>query len=211
MASITRMAKGGGRRDRRGEVEDRLLASLNQLTAEGVSFTEMSVARLAAGAGVSRATFYVYFADKGALIVRLTQRAAAQLQAPAGLLSSLAAADTDPAGLRAAIGQIVELYRANAAVYAALTESARYDSAARAVLDGAVNGIIAVTAQRLRALQEAGLAASGPADEIAAAMVWMVERMCHQLPPDADPATVGRTTEALAVIAWQTIFAGSQK
>ena len=50
-----------GRRQRREQMERRLLDA-----------TELSVDRLSSEAGISRASFYIYFEDKGHLLRRLT-------------------------------------------------------------------------------------------------------------------------------------------
>src|SRR6267154_1647204 len=67
MASTTRKSKAA-RADRKSEIEDRLHQAIETLVAEEESFTELSVERLVAEAGMARSTFYVYFEDKGALL-----------------------------------------------------------------------------------------------------------------------------------------------
>src|SRR5881392_1377465 len=72
MASVTRKAQNS-RAARRGEITRRLLVAVEKLLADGESFTEVSVERLAGEAGASRSTFYVYFEDKGDLLQVLTE------------------------------------------------------------------------------------------------------------------------------------------
>ncbi|MEU6203817.1 helix-turn-helix domain-containing protein, partial [Micromonospora musae] len=62
MPSITRRRSGGS--DRRLSVEAQILAATERLLAEGESFTELGVQRIAREAGVARSTFYMHFADK---------------------------------------------------------------------------------------------------------------------------------------------------
>jgi TetR/AcrR family transcriptional regulator, ethionamide resistance regulator len=52
----------------RARVTARLLETLQSMLADNESFTEISVEALMDMAGMSRRTFYVYFADKGGLI-----------------------------------------------------------------------------------------------------------------------------------------------
>lgn len=208
MASVTRKAQGG-RRDRGGEVEGRLLGAVGRLAARGLGFTEVSIAQLAAEAGISRATFYVYFADKGELAVRLAERAASQLQVAAEPAWDFAEG-MSRVQLRAAVGRVIGLYRSNAPVYAALTDAARYDPMARQMLGVVMEEIISRTVVLVRRCQHSGRAAPGPSREIAAALVWMMERACHQLPLDADPEAEGRVVDAATVIIWQTLFAGPE-
>ena len=65
MASVTRNAQPS-RADRRASLERQLLTATERLMQEeGQAFTELSGDRLVTEAGISRATFYVYFEDKG--------------------------------------------------------------------------------------------------------------------------------------------------
>jgi AcrR family transcriptional regulator len=65
--SVTRRAQNR-RAARRDEIREHLLEAVERLVSDGLSFTELSVERLATEAGVSRSTFYVYFDDKAALL-----------------------------------------------------------------------------------------------------------------------------------------------
>jgi len=69
--SVTRKPQAK-RQERREEIERQLLDATERLMAAGASFTELSVDRLATEAGISRASFYIYFEDKGYLLRRLT-------------------------------------------------------------------------------------------------------------------------------------------
>ena len=54
--------------DRRRSIRDRLLAAIEELAAAGESYSTVSVERLASTAGLSRATFYIYFDGKAGLL-----------------------------------------------------------------------------------------------------------------------------------------------
>src|ERR1700759_4896490 len=74
MPSVTRKPQGGrglAREQRREQMERRLLDATERLMRDGASFTELSVDRLSTEAGISRASFYIYFEDKGHLLRRL--------------------------------------------------------------------------------------------------------------------------------------------
>src|SRR5947209_20107000 len=71
MPSVTRKAQANreqGRQQRREQMERRLLDATERLMRDGASFTELSVDRLSTEAGISRASFYIYFEDKGHLL-----------------------------------------------------------------------------------------------------------------------------------------------
>src|SRR5271168_2650179 len=74
MPSVTRRPQANReqeRQQRREQLERRLLDATERLMCDGASFTELSVDRLATEAGISRASFYIYFEDKGHLLRRL--------------------------------------------------------------------------------------------------------------------------------------------
>ena len=62
MPSVTRKPQVT-RQQRREQMERRLLDATERLMGEGASFTELSVERLSTEAGISRASFYIYFED----------------------------------------------------------------------------------------------------------------------------------------------------
>jgi AcrR family transcriptional regulator len=59
------------RRARRTAVQDRVRDATEQLLSEGHTYAELSVEAIAEGAGISRTTFYDYFADKRELLLSL--------------------------------------------------------------------------------------------------------------------------------------------
>ena len=70
----------GGRAARRASQRQRLLDSFTEL-AGSEGFTATSIARVIAGAGVSRPTFYEYFTDKEACLVAAAEQAGERLLA----------------------------------------------------------------------------------------------------------------------------------
>lgn len=78
MPSVTRTPPGR-RSPGREQLERRLLDATERLMRDGASFTELSVDRLAGAAGISRASFYIYFEDKGHLLRRLASRVFGEL------------------------------------------------------------------------------------------------------------------------------------
>ena len=81
MRSITRPPSQS--KKKREAVELRVFAAVEEMLAEGASFTEIGVGAIAERAGVARSTFYVYFSDKTALLLRLASDTVADLWASA--------------------------------------------------------------------------------------------------------------------------------
>ena len=94
-ASVTRKpqaARTQDRQQRREQMERRLLEATERLMRNGASFTELSVDRLSTEAGISRASFYIYFEDKGHLLRRLAGQVFADLAESADRWRSVACA-----------------------------------------------------------------------------------------------------------------------
>ncbi|OBK17973.1 TetR/AcrR family transcriptional regulator [Mycobacterium asiaticum] len=209
MPSVTRNPQAK-RQERRQDMERRLLDATERLMRDGASFTELSVDRLATAAGISRATFYIYFEDKGHLLRCLAVQVFTDL-ADDGERWWGVAGRHDPADVQAAMAGIVASYRRHEPVLTALNEMAAYDPVTaatyreiltaisrrltRVIVDGQADGVIR------REL---------PADITASALTWMVERACQQNlpthPNEADPEYDELLAATLAEIVWGALY-----
>src|SRR6202008_2993814 len=129
MPSVTRKPQARReqtRQQRREQMERRLLDATERLMRDGASFTALSVDRLATQAGISRASFYIYFEDKGHLLRRLAGQVFADLADSADQWWSVAWRH-NPDDVRAAMAGIVATYRRHQPVLVALNEMAAYD------------------------------------------------------------------------------------
>jgi AcrR family transcriptional regulator len=205
MPSVTRR-RPSERETRRDDARARLLAVVERLLADGVSYTEISIERMVAEAGMARSTFYVYFADKGDLLrawfaditdeLRVGAATWWQLQPPVRY------DDT-----RAALAAIVATYRPHTPLMAALYDTAGYDPSVRELVDTMMGENIAGLRAHIRRGQSAGFVDPSllPA-ETAAWLTWMAERGFHQLVRGASDAQVDRLVDAYARIVWNTLY-----
>ena len=134
MPSVTRKPQAS-RQERREQIERQLLDATERLMADGASFTELSVDRLATEAGISRASFYIYFEDKGDLLRRLAGQVFDDLAAAAERWWGVSRR-RDPADVLAAMSGLVASYRHHQPLLVALNEMAAYDAAGRRHLSG---------------------------------------------------------------------------
>ncbi|MCF6390132.1 TetR/AcrR family transcriptional regulator [Mycobacterium sp. MBM] len=182
MASVTRATRKSqaNRQQRREQIERQLLDATDRLMADGTSFTELSVDRLATDAGISRASFYIYFEDKGDLLRRLARQVFGDLtQDAAGWWA--VAGRRDPADIRSAMARLIASYRRHQPVLIALNEMAGYDAAVGATYRELLTGICAQFTGVIEAGQADGSIRSAlPAATTASSLVWMVERVCQQ-------------------------------
>ena len=170
-----------GRRPVRPSGDDRELAILT--TAERLlgerPFGAISVDDLARGAGISRPTFYFYFASKDAVLLTLLDRVVAE--ADAATHAAFAGRPSGPRdGWRRAITAYYDAFRAHRSLTLVWSEARSTNAEIRdlwaRVFEGWVRrGAEAIEAERLR-----GAAPSGPpARDLAVALTSMNERVLY--------------------------------
>jgi TetR/AcrR family transcriptional regulator, ethionamide resistance regulator len=205
MPSVTRRAPAS-REARRAEARVRLLSAVEQLLADGESFTEVSVERIVAEAGMARSTFYVYFADKGDLLAAWFAEITGELRSAAAswwkLQSPLSFGD-----VRHALAAIVAVYRPHTPLMAAVYDTSAYDPTVRQLVASMMSENIAGLRTHIRRGQRGGLVDPQlhPA-ETAAWLTWMAERGFHQLVRGAPDAEVARLIDSYARIVWNTLY-----
>src|SRR4051794_31147396 len=180
MASVRRTTHTA-RAARRDQIARRLLVAVETLLAEGETFTEVSVERLATEARISRSTFYVYFDDKGDLLEALTADVMTKVIDAAQAWWELPP-DADRADVESAMRGIVAVYRDHATLMAAVVEASSYDARVRERF----GELMAVSRREL-----AGHIADGQkrgfvrpdvdAEPVAGWLTWMAERGLYQL------------------------------
>jgi AcrR family transcriptional regulator len=114
------------RAERRDEIARRLFVVIEQLLANGAAFSEISVEQLITEAEIARSTFYVYFEDKGALMIELMDIVTRAIGDAAREWFSLPPAATRDE-LRHALACLADAYRQHGRMQSAVIESAAYD------------------------------------------------------------------------------------
>ncbi|WP_319451763.1 MULTISPECIES: TetR/AcrR family transcriptional regulator [unclassified Mycobacterium] len=205
MPSMTRKPQAK-RQERREQIERQLLDATERLMADGASFTELSVDRLATEAGISRASFYIYFEDKGHLLRRLTGQVFDDLAGAAELWWGVARR-RDPADVLAAMTELVASYRRHQPLLVALNEMAGYDPQ----VGTTYRDILTAIAARLTAVIEAGQEDGSIRRELSAAtaastLTWMTERTCQQNLPGGPPSYDAELARTLTQIVWGALY-----
>jgi TetR/AcrR family transcriptional regulator, ethionamide resistance regulator len=158
---------------KREAVEADLLAAVNALLADGASYTDLDVGRIAQRAGISRTAFYFYFADKRELLKRVTEEVIELLYAQAdGWWSGTGAG---PADLENALRNAATLYRDHSAVLRTIVEVSGYDAEMGDFWRAVIGRFVEPTTAHLE--REWGPGPHSPtAGSVAYALCWMTER-----------------------------------
>jgi AcrR family transcriptional regulator len=191
-------------RERRAATRRQILDALRALLEQGAPVAGLSVERICSQAGVSRATFYVHFAGKAALVTALQDEDMEPWLAHA--LPVLADPTSDRAAFALIIRELVDNWRTHAVISASLVELAEYDAAVRDAWNGVVHRLAAELGEHLRRRWEGRReSADLDPDLMAEVIAWMIERVCHQMIRAGDASEDERIAAALAEAAWRII------
>jgi AcrR family transcriptional regulator len=189
---------------RREAVEESVLRATEELLAEGQSFADLGIERIATRAGISRTAFYFYFRDKRELLMRLTEDVATQLYSEAERW--WAGAGDGAAELTLALRQIAALYREHDPLLRAVVEASAYDEDVASFWRALVGRFAESTRRRIEAEQAAGRAAGVPARATAFALTWMTERAFYQALVQPDAVKAEELVDGLAAIWLRSVY-----
>ncbi|AWT55465.1 TetR/AcrR family transcriptional regulator [Mycolicibacterium smegmatis] len=205
MPSVTRKPQAN-REERRERIERALLDATDRLMSDGTSFTELSVDRLATEAGISRASFYIYFEDKGHLLRRLAAQVFDDLAHEAQQWWGVAGR-RNPGDVHTAMSGIIASYRRHQPVLVALNEMSAYDPLVAQTYRDLLTGISAQLARVIEEGQADGsIRAQLPAETTASTLTWMVERTCHQNLPSRPASYDAELADTLTEIVWGALY-----
>lgn len=191
------------------DVPARILGATEQLLTRR-RFESLSVADILDAAGVSRGSFYFYFANKHAVLAELVRRAVGSAHEAAATWAA-GESGVPGAALRQGTREGSRLWREHAPVLRAIVENWHSDPALAALWTEMMSGFTAVAAERIQADRAAGLAPDRGADPrvLASVLCWMSERAWYLAaighPGFTDEA---RLADALTEV-WQAAIYGT--
>jgi AcrR family transcriptional regulator len=200
-----------GRRTSRPSGDDRQQAIL--VTAEKLlgqrAFSEISIDDLARGAGISRPTFYFYFASKDAVLLALLDRLVAQAdRAASDMLDNLP--DDPPARWRGAIRATLDTFREHRAVTLACAQARATNGEVRQLWAAVMEGWVEATTTAIEAERRRGAAPAGiPARQLAIALNSMNERVLYATFSADGPALDESEAVDVLLTIWLTSIYGS--
>jgi AcrR family transcriptional regulator len=160
-------------------VQAEVLRATEDLLAEGTSWADLGIERIATTAGISRTAFYFYFADKRELLMRLTEDVSELLYLEADRWFSGEGDDEEE--IREALSNIARLYEEHSALLRIIVEVSTYDEQVAVFWRALMGRFITATRIRIEAEQAAGKAPAYAPEPTAFSLVWMGERLLYQL------------------------------
>ena len=181
-------------------------AAVERLTADGTSFTELRVERIAKEAGIARSTFYLRFQDKTTLLCTLATAVGHDVFAEVDdWLAAGGSGEDALARLSATTATILTRWRNNRAVLLAVREVAAYSPEVRQVWDTALTRLAKAGGRRLRQDQQKDRTPAGSAErtsEIAAVMILESVARHLRIAPAHDDAEFSATLARAIWAVW---------
>ncbi len=204
MSSTTRRTKTA-RADRQSDIQRRIHDALVALVSEGESFTELSIERIVARAGISRSTFYVYFADKGELLRALGAAVLQRLYEGARPWFERGENATRN-DIRDAMRSILQAFREDEVIMTAVAETAVYDPEVRELYLANVDGFVRSVRRFIQRGRQSGKIRDVDGASVAAVLSWMIERSTLQLAAGARPKELDQIADGLTEVIWSTLY-----
>ena len=187
-----------------------LIEAIEPIIDAGTPYAALSVERIIRAVGVSRATFYSYFKDKGDLLRAMAEDLTADIGEGSEAWWRLA----DNAGrdeLREALRPAIDAYLQHRILIRAVAETAAYDDHVRETYGALMSQTIDHLSAHITGQQARGLAAPELDPERTATwLVWMLERGFYQAVSIADPDAVEPWVESLTDLIWRMVYAGAR-
>jgi AcrR family transcriptional regulator len=211
MASPTQHRPSRGRRTPKvsGDERERAILATFEALLEDRSLHQISIDDIARGAGISRPTFYFYFASKEAVLLSLFERMLIEAAQNRGNTLERLAEDP-PARLREALAAFFDVFREHRAVTLAGADAQVTSAEVRAVWSGVVEGWVAETAAAIEAERARGAAPDGPpARDLAIALIRMNEHVLNTTFARQAPAIGEEDTVDTLVAIWLRVVYGT--
>jgi AcrR family transcriptional regulator len=163
----------GPRRRRTPEVAEHEIVVAAEALLRERPFRELTVDEVMRRTELSRPSFYVYFRDRHQLVLRVVEHLGSQLLA---ISETWLDGGAGRAEARAALEGIVAVYEQHGPVLRALADAAADDRDVEAAYEALVTRFVDATARHV----SGNRAGAAEPREVAAALVWMMERYLTQ-------------------------------
>ena len=202
------MRRSRGAQAKNGDIGQSVCDATERLLATR-RFADLSVADILSEAGVSRASFYFYFASRYALLSAVSERAVDEVYAVTQTWLHRAESEPPLDALRTAMQGAVSRWRVHGPVLRAIVES----SSSAPEIDAQWKRLIArftdAATEQIERERAARVAPAGmDARALGALLTWMTERALYLMVSDGEPefADDDALVETLAGVWWRAIY-----
>jgi AcrR family transcriptional regulator len=214
MSSLTESESARPSRARRtpkvsGDDRERAILTTFEGLLEERSWHEISIDEIARGAGISRSTFYFYFASKEAVLLSLFERMLTEAAARRSDIEDRFAQDP-AARVRESLSAFFDVFRAHRAVTLAGADARASSAEVRAVWAQVMEAWVEETAADIEAERARGAAPDGvPARDLAISLLLMNERVQYTALAGHAPAVGEENVVDVLVAIWLNAIYGT--
>jgi AcrR family transcriptional regulator len=189
---------------KRAAIQAAVLSATEALLAEGASYSDLNIERIATRAGISRTAFYFYFRDKRELLMHLTEEVNELLYQQADIWFS---GDGEPEPeMREALTNIATVYAEHGVLLRAIIEVSTYDEEVAQSWRGMLGRFVDASRRRIELEHEAGRAIIEHPQATSFALCWMTERAMYQHLVQAEPFPTDDLVDALLGIWLRSVY-----
>lgn len=193
---------------RKGDAAEQAILETAERLLQAAPLSDVSVEAIARGAGISRSSFYFYFASKEDVLLALVDQATAWLEERVAAATATVAEDPQR-GIADGIEATALLWREHAGVLRAAIATAATDERVRAAWDAMLRRFVDLNAAMIRAERDRGGAAGEAApEELATALVLLSERSFYAAAAGGDVALAGDRIVPVLTEVWQRAIFG---
>jgi AcrR family transcriptional regulator len=197
-------AKKPRRFKERVSIDIKLLRAMEQLLANGESFSTVSIDRLSELAGIARATFYLHFRDKAELVAHLVEQVQREIVSAAGRWFEDASTTTKDDMARTLRG-IIGTYREHHVILSAMAQTAATNDEVAALSRKMREQLCAQSRKAVRELREAGLAHPDADDRVAEVLTLAIDHVATFNPELLGEKAFAATVNTWTHIAWTAL------
>jgi AcrR family transcriptional regulator len=193
--------------ERRDQLVRHFVETIEPLLEHGATYAGLSVEQIIRAGGISRASFYGYFRDKGDLLQALAQDVNQEIAVGGDAWWGITDETVTLEQLREGLRPAVDAYLRHTVLVRAVAEASAYDANVRGVYVELMSGTIARLAAHIEGRQQRGLiAADLDASRTATWLVWMLERGLYQAVSVSDAADVETWLDSVTRIVWSSLY-----
>jgi AcrR family transcriptional regulator len=194
--------------ERRALLTTHFVGVVEELLEDGGAYSDISVERLIRAGGISRASFYAYYQNKGGLLQAMAEDVTREISDAGSSWWDVPSTMRQPE-LREALRPSVLAYLKHKTLLRAVAEASAYDEGVRTAYGALMTDTIGKLSAHITAEQQAGRAYAGLDQEyVATWLVWMLERGLYHAVSVADEGEVERWIGSIAEIIWRTLYEG---
>lgn len=195
MSSV--QARSGARR--REATQAAIVDGMRRLLKAGEAYASLSIEQIVKEAGVSRATFYLHFAEKKDVMLRLAYEIVEQRFSIGA--EQLAEPQIGPTAVTAMITEMVDRWMDDAHLLDAVIALTEQDPEMRTTWVNAVHEVGAMFANLMRSHWDVATPSEADTETLGRVLAWMFERSAHQL--TRDPYERDAVIRALTEVIWR--------